>query len=83
LSLRRFRPPLPAHFEFREEKPALVCSEIFTGAIAETHGPFFSSGNWWDGNRWARKEWDVETIDGSLLRIFCSGDSCFVEGVYD
>ncbi|HET7624426.1 MAG TPA: DNA polymerase Y family protein [Verrucomicrobiae bacterium] len=81
--LRRFRPPLPAHFEFREDRPALIRSQIFTGAISETRGPFFSSGNWWDNERWARKEWDVETGDGSLLRIFRSNDGDFVEGVYD
>ncbi len=83
LQLRRFRPPMPAHFEFRSEKPALVRSDILTGAIAKVRGPFFSSGNWWDANRWAREEWDVETSDGSLLRIFRSSDGCFVEGVYD
>jgi hypothetical protein len=74
---------LPAHFEFRADRPALIRSQIFTGAISETRGPFFSSGNWWDNERWARKEWDVETGDGSLLRIFRSNDGDFVEGVYD
>lgn len=82
-TLRRFRPPLPAHFEFRGEKPALIRSKIFTGAVAETRGPFFNSGNWWDDHRWAREEWDVETSDGSLLRIFRSNDGDFLEGVYD
>ena len=83
LSLRRFRPPLPSHIEFREEKPSLLRSHIFVGAIVETRGPFFSSGNWWDSGRWAREEWDVETSDGSLYRIFRSSEGCFVEGVYD
>lgn len=83
LKLRRFRPALPSHIEFREEKPALLRSHVFTGAIVETRGPFFSSGNWWDNGRWAREEWDVETSDGSLFRIFRSADGCFVEGTYD
>ncbi len=83
LPLRRFRPPLPSHVEFREEKPALLRSEVFIGPIVETRGPFFSSGNWWDSGRWAREEWDVETADGGLYRIFRSSDGCFVEGVYD
>ena len=83
LPLRRFRPPLPSHVEFREEKPTLLRSHIFVGPIVETRGPFFSSGNWWDSGRWAREEWDVETSDGSLFRIFRSSDGCFVEGVYD
>ncbi len=81
--LRRFRPPLPAQFDFCENKPAHIRSRIFTGAIAGSLGPYLSSGNWWDANRWAREEWDVETDGGALLRIFRSGDGSFVEGVYD
>ncbi len=83
LQLRRFRPPLSSHIEFRDDKPVLLRSEVFTGAIKETRGPFFSSGNWWDAGRWAREEWDVETSDGSLFRIFRSAEGCFVEGIYD
>jgi protein ImuB len=83
LQLRRFRPALASHVEFRENTPSLLRSPIFIGPIVGTRGPFFSSGNWWDAGRWAREEWDVETSDGSLLRIFRSGDGCFVEGVYD
>jgi protein ImuB len=83
LPLRRFRPPLHSHIEFRDEKPSLLRSHIFIGPIVHTRGPFFSSGHWWDSGRWAREEWDVETSDGSLFRIFRSSDGCFVEGVYD
>jgi protein ImuB len=83
LQLRRFRPPLTSHIEFREGKPSLLRSSIFVGAIVETRGPFLSSGSWWDANRWERQEWDVETSDGSLFRIFVSNEGCFVEGVYD
>jgi protein ImuB len=82
-ALRRFRPPLPAQFEFRKETPALIRSEIFSGAVARARGPFFSSGDWWDAQRWAREEWDVQAADGRLFRIFRSGGGCFVEGVYD
>jgi protein ImuB len=81
--LRRLRPPEPAHFEFREEKPALVRSQIFTGAIIGARGPFFSSGHWWDDGRWGREEWDVETANGSFFRIFRSDEGWFVEGAYD
>jgi len=83
LHLRRFRPPLPSHIEFREGKPALLRSHAFAGPIVEMRGPFRSSGNWWDNGHWTREEWDVETPDGSLFRIFRSSDGCFVEGVYD
>jgi protein ImuB len=81
--LRRFRPSLPARFEFREDKPSLVRSDFFSGAIMEARGPFFSSGNWWDETRWAREEWDVKTSDGFRFRIFRSNDGAFVDGMYD
>ena len=81
--LRRFRPPLPSQIEFREQKPSLLRSHVFIGPIVGTRGPFFSSGDWWDDNRWTREEWDIQTSDGSLFRIFRSPEGCFVEGIYD
>jgi protein ImuB len=83
LQLRRFRPPLPAQFEFRETRPTLVRSEWFRGPVAGARGPFPSSGQWWDEQRWAREEWDVEMAGGILIRIFRSDEGCFIEGVYD
>jgi protein ImuB len=83
LQLRRFRPPLPAHFEFREGRPALVRSESFRGAVADSRGPFLGSGQWWDDDRWTREEWDIEMAGGILIRVFRSNEGCFIEGVYD
>ncbi|HEV2320044.1 MAG TPA: hypothetical protein VGV18_09860, partial [Verrucomicrobiae bacterium] len=83
LQLRRFRPPLPAHFEFRENRPALVRSETIRGPVADSRGPFLSSGQWWDDQRWAREEWDIEIAGGILIRVFRSNEGCFIEGVYD
>ena len=83
LQLRRFRPPLPAHFEFRENHPALVRSECFRGPVTDARGPFLSSGQWWDKHCWAREEWDVEMAGGVLIRIFRSNEGCFIEGIYD
>ncbi|HEX3624802.1 MAG TPA: hypothetical protein VH280_05175 [Verrucomicrobiae bacterium] len=83
LQLRRFRPPIPALIEFRDGNPALIRSEIFKGPVTASRGPYFSSGNWWDDDRWARAEWDIETSEGSLLRAFRSSAGCFIEGVYD
>lgn len=83
LPLRRFRPPIPSHIELRDGKPVLLRSKIFVGPIVESRGPFYSSGNWWDANKWERAEWDIETSDGTLFRIFRSSEGDFVEGVYD
>jgi protein ImuB len=70
LPLRRFRPPLPARIESREHRPMLMRSAVFNGVIVDIRGPFFSSGNWWENNRWWREEWDIQTADGNLYRIF-------------
>jgi protein ImuB len=70
LPLRRFRPPLPARIETREHHPVLIRSAVFNGVITNVRGPFFSSGNWWENNRWWREEWDIQTADGNLYRIF-------------
>jgi len=70
LQLRRFRPPLLARIEFREQCPALIRSAVCNGAIADRRGPFLCSGNWWDNGRWWRQEWDVQIADGAMYRIF-------------
>ncbi|HEY3860733.1 MAG TPA: DNA polymerase Y family protein [Verrucomicrobiae bacterium] len=83
LQLRRFRPPLAAHVEFRGNQPALIHSQRCRGPVVATQGPFASSGDWWEpGRSWAREEWDVQTEAG-LYRVFRSPEGCFVEGVYD
>jgi len=70
LPLRRFRPALLARVEFRARRPVLMRSAVFSGVIADIRGPFLSSGNWWENNRWWREEWDVQTSNGDLYRIF-------------
>ena len=73
LSLRRFRPPQP--------------TRIRSHQIVTRAGPWRSSGDWWTGtnHEWARDEWDVELLDGSICRIYW--DHCkkawFLEGIYD
>ena len=73
LSLRRFRPPQP--------------TRIRSHQIVTCAGPWRSSGDWWTGanQEWARDEWDVELLDGSICRIYW--DHCkkawFLEGIYD
>jgi protein ImuB len=83
LQLRRYRPAVPASIEFRERKPFSVQSRTIHAAVTDVRGPFQSSGNWWDDSCWVREEWDVQTADGALYRIFRSNEGCFVEGRYD
>lgn len=82
-ALRRFRPPLAALVEVRSDKPVWLRSAAFTGAIAGSRGPWRLSGQWWDGQRWAREEWEVQTRDGALLRLVRQEDQWTVEGTFD
>lgn len=83
LPLRRFRPPLPATVEILQGRPARFRARDCCGAICATRGPWRSSGAWWDAQSWSRDEWDVETADGSLYRLFEQDGDWFVEGIYD
>lgn len=82
LMLRRYRPPLPATVRLRAAAPVFVKSSGVTGTIVKSSGPWRSSGNWWE-NLWAREEWDVETKEGGLFRLYRDNEGWFVEGAYD
>ncbi|MCK5352605.1 hypothetical protein KAJ77_08490 [bacterium] len=73
LSLRRFRPPRPTRIRSHQ---VVTCA-----------GPWRSSGDWWTGtnHEWARDEWDVELLDGSICRIYWDHfkKAWFLEGIYD
>jgi len=81
-ALRRFRPPIQATVEMRNNKPVLMHSPQFTGPIKEARGPWRISGNWWE-NDWARDEWDIETNNGDILRLAQQNEEWSIEGVLD
>ena len=83
LCLRRFRPALPAEVELKDGQPAFISTLVVSGAVKRARGPWCMSGTWWDPRRWARQEWDVETRDGSVYRLFHANGEWVVEGSYD
>ncbi|HHY86668.1 MAG TPA: DNA polymerase Y family protein [Verrucomicrobia bacterium] len=83
LQLRRLREAVEMEIEFFGERPIRVHSRVVSGVVARARGPFLSSGEWWDDNRWSREEWDVQMTDGVLYRVVRSPQGCFLEGVYD
>lgn len=83
LTLRRFRPPLPAQVELHDKRPNSVRSSLFHGRLRDAIGPWRSSGQWWDKQKWQRDEWDVHSANGRLYRIYCEQNNWFVEGIYD
>lgn len=86
LSLRRFRPPLPARVELdREQRPLAFTTSALRGRAIAVQGPVPLSGEWWGEKTWSRLEWDVELADGLLCRLYQEGEGrkWFLEGVYD
>ena len=64
-------------------RPASLVIEDFSAPLGESSGPWISSGEWWDRQAWERTEWEVESADGRLYRIFQQGDAWYIDGVYD
>jgi protein ImuB len=83
LALRRFRPPRPAHVFTMNHRPASLIIEDFSAPLGESSGPWITSGEWWDRQAWERTEWEVESADGRLYRIFQEGDAWYIDGIYD
>ena len=87
-ALRRFRPPVAVRVAVDKGLPARVAIDrrgMPGGVVRQAAGPWRTSGNWWDGQRWNRDEWDVAFEDGTVCRIFQEreGSGWFLEGVYD
>jgi protein ImuB len=83
LALRRFRPPRPAHVFTVNFRPASLIIEDFSAPLGESSGPWITSGEWWDRQAWERAEWEVESSDGRLYRLFQEGDAWYIDGIYD
>jgi len=85
LSLRRHRPPTPARVLLTEGRPTGLWAAGKDGAIAAVHGPWRSSGDWWEQGRfWRGEEWDVEIAGGGgLYRLRHTAEGWFIDGEYD
>ncbi len=88
LTLRRFRPAIPARVEVSEDEvPVWIGFAQKRARVLQASGPWQSNGEWWAGE-WKQSEWDVNlTLDGhtALYRVFRDlvTKSWFVEGMYD
>jgi protein ImuB len=91
-ALRRFRLPVPARVQLKDERPVRVMTDrrgVASGAVVQSAGPWRTSGEWWndgEANRtWDRDEWDVSLADGTLYRVFVERETghWFLEGVVD
>ena len=75
-ALRRFRPPQPVSMLMSGDKPIAMgpprsmaslreITQTLYGDIVWCAGPWRTSGEWWNHERWEREEWDVAVIQGS------------------
>ena len=82
-ALRRFRAPVPAAVLLDGNTPAHIRSAGLSGSAADQTGPYLQSGNWWDENNWARREWDIELNSGAVLRCHEDRSGWQIDGLYD
>jgi len=85
VTIRLFRPALPARVTLSESAPRRVVARSITGNVLRTGGPWKTSGEWWTSTCWSREEWDVALDDGALYRIYRDAQThdWYVHGVYD
>lgn len=83
IALRRIRPAGAASVLLEKKKPAHVRSVEAKGEVRKEAGPYRSSGNWWDGEKWARAEWDIELETGALCRCHREKNGWQLDGIYD
>jgi len=83
LPLRRYRPPFAAKVRIQQRHPVEIESSIVHGRIVDVLGPYRASGDWWDKERWAVEEWDVEVEEQGLYRLHREIGGWFLDGCYD
>ena len=71
LAFRRLRPPRRVTVDTDPAgRPAVVLGALTEVArVVRCAGPWRTSGDWWDADRWSREEWDVALDDGTVLRL--------------
>ncbi|HEY7519147.1 MAG TPA: hypothetical protein VIE36_12715 [Methylomirabilota bacterium] len=71
LAFRRLRPPRPVGVETDADgRPLAVRGAVSESArVLRCAGPWRSSGEWWDTDRWSREEWDVALDDTTVVRL--------------
>jgi protein ImuB len=57
---RLFRPPLPATVGLSAGRPVRISIRGRRGDVVAASGPWRTSGDWWQDDRWEHDEWDLE-----------------------
>jgi protein ImuB len=70
LAIRALRPPLAAQVQLRGLRPDYVRSPLANGHVVRLAGPWRTTGGWWSPEgRFAFDHFDVQTSDGSVIRL--------------
>ncbi len=86
LAARALRPPVGARVHLRGGRPERLESAVARGDVVRIAGPWRTSGGWWSPEeRFAFDHYDVETSDGTLLRLRWDAVShrWSVDAIYD
>lgn len=86
LAFRRLRPPRRVSVDTDGGRPCAVHGALSDVArVVRCAGPWRSSGQWWDSERWAREEWDVALDDHTVIRLLHDplADTWLLDGAYD
>jgi len=87
LAFRRLRPPRAVTVETDAAgRPLAVRGALADVArVVRCAGPWRTSGEWWDADRWSREEWDVALDDTAVVRLLHDPvhDRWLFEGAYD
>ncbi|MDH3519507.1 MAG: hypothetical protein OEM49_03545 [Myxococcales bacterium] len=70
LALRALRPPVSAQVRIQQQRPAWLRSAVANGRVVRLAGPWRTTGGWWSHDaRFAFDSFDVQTSDGSVVRL--------------
>jgi protein ImuB len=85
LAFRRLRPRRPVIVETSADEPVRVTLGAAPEAIIARVGPWRTSGEWWNTERWAFDEWDIALGDGMVCRLVRDRltERWFLDGAYD
>jgi protein ImuB len=70
LATRALRPPVAAEVRLQGGAPRWLRSAVTSGEVVQSAGPWRCTGGWWSPERrFAYDYYDVQTSDGTLVRL--------------
>ena len=80
-AMRRVRPPMLLRMRVLDGEPGSFAFRDRMFQVVRAYGPWKGSGEWWNGGRWGREEWDL-VAEAAGERICCRVFRDMVRGVW-